>query len=333
MKIDIVYLWVDGNDPIWQKKKKEKAKEVGKIIPESISSARSSDNNELKYSLRSTEKYAAWVNQIFIITDNQIPEWLNTENPKINVIDLSEIIPGNFLPTFNSCVIENHIHKIKDLSEHFIYFNDDMFLGNYSTQKFFFTEKGQPRIFVSEFTPTPNKKLFDINLRSPEKRNSYQYNMVNARILVFKKYKKKTYRIIRHSIKPLLKSRLFELDNIFKNEILATNKNNFRTNNDILLTYLFEFYAIVENIGKTKYLITSDVKSAFNKFLTVFYDKYTFGYINLHENDIQEHFQRILNAKPFTFCLNQTHETPQDHIKYEKQFLQNYFPEKSSFEK
>lgn len=332
MKIDIVYLWVDGNDPIWQKKKKDQAKKVGKIIPESNSDARFSDNNELKFSLRSIEKFATWINQIYIITDNQVPVWLNTGSPKINVVDLTEIMPSNFLPSFNSCAIENHIHKIKNLSEHFIYFNDDMFLGNFTTQDYFFTEEGKPRIFISELFPIPNKKLYDINLRNPEKRNTYQNTLVNARKLIFDRYRKKTYINFRHSIKSLLKSKLIELDNIFSNRVLETNKNSFRTNEDILLIYLFEFYAIVENIGKATYLMTSDSKKISAKLLKNIYNKYTFGFINLHEADTEDHLERILTARPFTFCLNQTPETTIHNIEFTKKFLKKYYPQKSSFE-
>ncbi len=333
MKIDIVFTWVDGSDPAWNQKKNNKAKQVGAILPAANNSARYMDNDELKYSLRSIEKYASWVNQIFIITDDQIPDWLNTENPKINVVDLTDIIEDKFLPIFNSCAIENHIHKIKNLSEYFIYFNDDMFLGNFTTQEHFFTTRGKPRVFVSEWIPIPNKKLFDIKLREPEKRNIYQHTVINARKIIFKKFGKKTFRNFRHGIKPFLKSQLNELENIFKDEILETNKNSFRTNEDVLLTYLFEFYAIVEKIGKAKYLMTSDTNKFLHKIINKFYKQYTFGFINLHEDDTKNHLERIFENKPFTFCLNQTSETPVENLKYLKSFLEKYFPHKSQFEK
>lgn len=104
MDIDLVYLWVNGNDPKWQ------AKRDACIGRPSGSQAhckgRYADNGELKYSLRSAEKYAPWIRRIFIVTDNQIPEWLNTDNQKVQIVDHTEIMPAECLPCFNSAVIE-----------------------------------------------------------------------------------------------------------------------------------------------------------------------------------------------------------------------------------
>ena len=36
-------------------------------------------------------------------------------------------MPEAYLPSYNSSAIELNIHRIRGLSEHFIYFNDDMF--------------------------------------------------------------------------------------------------------------------------------------------------------------------------------------------------------------
>jgi hypothetical protein len=332
MKIDIVYTWVDGSDKNWLEKRNFQAKKAGKILNSSISEALFTDNDELKYSLRSINEYAPWINNIFIVTDNQIPKWLNTKNPKINIIDHSDIIDKEFLPTFNSCVIENHLHKIKKLSEHFLYFNDDMFLGNITEVNDFFSSTGKPRVFVSELIPVPNKKLIDINLRPIEKRNSYQYNMVNCRKLIFEQFGKITYRSIRHSVKPFSKSNLTELENIFTKKVNETNKNKFRTNDDIILTYLFEFYSIVSKNGMPKYLMTTDTNKGFYNLLNKIYKKFTFGFINMHEKDAEEHLMRIKSAKPFTFCINQTPETPADNLPKLKLFFEDYFPKKSPYE-
>jgi hypothetical protein len=334
MKIDVVYTWVDGSDQFWLNKKQKKAEQFGKILDNSESEALFMDNEELKYSLRSINMFAPWINNIFIVTDNQIPKWLNTAHPKINIIDHSEIFADKSnLPTFNSCVIENQLHHIKDLSEHFIYFNDDMFLGKKCTPDYFFTKNNLPRIFVSELITIPKKKLFDITKRDPSKINSYQHVMVNTRNIIKNKYGKSDYHNIRHSIKPFLKSSLQKLENELFEEIKKTNKNSFRTNDDILLTYAFEFYAAKIGIGKTKYLITADIKSGINKLLLNVYSKFSFGFINLHENNIEQHLERLKNAKPFTFCLNQTPETPKENLIKVKKFLEECYSDNSPFEK
>jgi hypothetical protein len=335
MKIDVVYTWVDGSDEKWKKKKNEKAKQLGKAVEnESTNDALFKDNQELRYSLRSIEQFAPWVNNIFIITDNQVPNWLNLDNPKIRVVDHKEIFKNhNFLPTFSSQAIESQMHHIEELSEYFIYFNDDMFIGNYCTPEYFFTKNGKPKIFVSEIFPIPNKKLFDITKRAPHKRNTYQYTLANTRNVLKNKIGKTIYHSIRHSIKPLLKSVLFELEELFNEEIDNTIKNNFRTKDDILSIYLFEFYAIAKKIGKTEYLFSADTERTKLDLLAYLYKKNTFGFINLHEKNIKIHLDRIKNSKPFTFCLNQTKETSLEHLEITALFLKDYFPNASSFEK
>ncbi len=334
MKVDIVYTWVNGSDPEWNRKRLEKAKLVGNILPEANNDARFMDNDELKYSLRSIYQFAPWVNNIFIVTDNQIPKWLNTSHQKINLINHIDIfLDKSDLPTFSSIAIESQIHNIKELSEHFIYFNDDMFLGNYCSVEYFFPQNDLAHIFTSEIYSIPSKKFFDISKRPIEKRNDYQHVLVNTRKLMKEKYNKSVCFNIRHSIIPLLKSRLIELENIFKNELKKTSSNSFRTREDILLFYLFEYYAIIKRFGKTKYLKTVDTKRKFTDILSSAYNKFTFGYINLHENNIDKHFEHLIKSKPFTFCLNQTLNTPHQHLIKTKLFLENYFPEKSPFEK
>ena len=96
-KIDLVYTWVDGNDENWLKKKANFEISNG-LEPDKLIN-RYRCNDELKYSLRSVEKYAPWANHIYIITDNQIPDWLNADNSKITIVDHTEIMPKGCLPT------------------------------------------------------------------------------------------------------------------------------------------------------------------------------------------------------------------------------------------
>jgi len=88
------------------------------------------DSNELLYSLRSLEKYAPWIRHVYLVTDNQVPNWLDTSNPRITVVPHEDIFPNkSHLPVFSSPSIEAHLHRIPGLSERFAYFNDDVFLG------------------------------------------------------------------------------------------------------------------------------------------------------------------------------------------------------------
>jgi hypothetical protein len=149
MKIDMVYLWVDGSDEQWLAKRDGELKKAGKLPLEAIGTCRFTDNDELLFSLRSIEKHASWINRVFIVTDSQIPKWLNTDNSKITVVDLTEIMPKEVLPCFNSNVIEFFIPYIPNLSEHFIYANDDMLFMAKTNPTYFFAKKGIPIIRVN----------------------------------------------------------------------------------------------------------------------------------------------------------------------------------------
>ncbi len=333
MKIDIVYTWVDGSDPLWRKRKSEQMQKYGKVAPASNSEARFMDNQELRYSLRSIHQFAPWVNNIYIVTDNQVPLWLNTEHPQIHILDHKDIFTDTSgLPTYSGRGIETQLHHIEGLSEHFIYFNDDMFLGNDTTPDMFFIKPGVCRVFVSEIIPVPNKKAFDISFRPANRRNDHQHAIVNTRKLFREKLGKSIYSNIRHGVKPLLKSVLFELEELFEAEISRTSKNSFRTDDDILIQYLFEFYCLTKGFGKSKYLKTVSSKKSSSS-IPFLKNTFTFGYINLHEEDAEVKLENIENNKPFIFCLNQTPQTPEENMQIVKNFMKEFYPNKSPFEK
>lgn len=133
-KIDIVITWVDGNDINWQKEKKKYRPQT----ESDNSSVRFRDWENLKYWFRGIEKYAPWVNKVFFVTWGHVPEWLDISNPKLRVVKHDEFIPKEYLPTFSSHTIELNLHRIKDLSEKFIYFNDDFFIINPTKESDFF---------------------------------------------------------------------------------------------------------------------------------------------------------------------------------------------------
>ena len=143
MKIDFVIPWVDGSDPAWRK---EKYNYMGIDEPDA-GDERYRDMGILKYWFRAVEAYAPWVNQVHFITWGHLPEWLNTECPKLHIVNHKDYIPEEYLPTFSSHPIELNIHRIPGLSEHFVYFNDDMFLNGSVKPEFFF-RKGKPCDFL-----------------------------------------------------------------------------------------------------------------------------------------------------------------------------------------
>lgn len=152
MDIDFVITWVDMNDSEWQEEFSRYAHDK-KNTKNGVSKARFRENGFLKYWFRGVEKFAPWVRKIHFVTSGQKPDWLDENNPKINLVNHKDIIPGLFLPTYNSTVIERYIHKIPGLAEHFVYFNDDFYIiDNVSKERFF--QDGLPcDIAVFDFNP------------------------------------------------------------------------------------------------------------------------------------------------------------------------------------
>ncbi len=124
--IDFVIPWVDGSDPAWQKEKQLYSSSIQK--EEDNRDIRFRDWETLKYWFRGVEKNAPWVRKIHFITWGHLPNWLNVDNPKLHIVNHRDYIPEGYLPTFSSHVIELNMHRIPDLSERFVYFNDDIFI-------------------------------------------------------------------------------------------------------------------------------------------------------------------------------------------------------------
>ena len=137
--IDFVITWVNGSDPAWQKEKASYAPGAGNDDGEE----RYRDWELLKYWFRGVEKFSPWVRKIHFITWGHLPEWLNTEHPKLHVVRHEDYIPKEYLPIFNSNVLEIYMHNIEGLSERFVYFNDDFYLINHIKPEKFF-KNGKP---------------------------------------------------------------------------------------------------------------------------------------------------------------------------------------------
>lgn len=127
--VDAVYTWVDGNSPRF-------ARDVEQLragVAEPGADARRRrfrDNGELRYSLRSLLRFAPWVRRIHLLTNGDVPPWIDRGSDRVAVVTHAALFDSaDDLPTFNSNAIELHLHRIPGLSRKFLYLNDDLFLG------------------------------------------------------------------------------------------------------------------------------------------------------------------------------------------------------------
>ena len=238
IKIDLVYLWVNDKDEKWQEKKRYWANKLGVLNcnPDINADCRYADNSELRYSLRSAEMYAPWINKIFIITDNQVPEWLDTRHPKIRIIDHKEIMPEECLPCFNSAAIEACIDNIPELSEYFLYANDDTFFTSQVEPNDFYDSKGNPIIQLRKQNWTEKDK----------KNNLYIRTIIHSKNLFTKKYNLPEHFNFyepAHCIDAYRKSYFIECKNIFKEDFEYVSKAKFRKEST-LQRYIINLYSI-----------------------------------------------------------------------------------------
>lgn len=313
--IDIVYTWVNDKDQEWQKLREfyssEKSFIDGNSTTRSNLDERFQNREELKYSLRSVEAYADFVRKIFIVTNGQIPDWLDTTNKKIQIVTHNELYPdSSVLPTFNSSSIETVLHRIKGLSEHFIYFNDDFLLGSRVTRHDFFDKTGRPKCFPAGQLAF----IEDIDEHSEE----YIIADKNAMQLMEKSTGKYSGNIMQHVPYPCRVSILKQFEKDYSKQIDASRNQRFRSKDDLRPIAFMQ-----GNFGQ----ITGDcvVSTISHK------------YIALWRNDLKKRLDDVINSRSAkTICLNDVGVTSdqKENVNYLVQkFLQSYLPVKSKFEK
>jgi hypothetical protein len=243
--IDIVFSWVDGNNPEYQRYRAGFMENA--VVGEGDDAeARFRQINELKYALRSVHMFAPWIRRIFIATDSPVPEWLDASHPKITVVRSEEHFQDpSVLPIFNSQAVEAQLQHIEGLSEYFLYSNDDMFFGRPVGPDMFFSPGG-----ITKFIEASTRiGLGDNHLDRSGFENAARVN----RRLLWERFGRITTRHLEHCAAPLRKSVLFEMEQEFAAEFKATAASRFRAKDNISVTNsLYHYYALLTGRAVTK---------------------------------------------------------------------------------
>ncbi len=311
--IDIVYTWVDGDDPSWIARKAgyTSADVAAELNASAVHLSRYTSRDELRYSLRSVAMYASWARRIYIVTDQQVPSWLNTAHPKIQVVDHKEIFTDSTaLPVFNSHAIESQLHHIEGLSERYLYLNDDVFFGRTVYPELFFHGNGLSNFFPSrallDLDPPSSR---DLPVMSAAKHNR---ELIEAEfgVTIANKFK--------HCPIPQQKSVLIELEQRFPEMFDRVSRSRFRHPDDLSITSsLHHYYA---------YCTGRAVPGAI-----------TYAYQDIAREDTRRRLVNLLRERNTdVFCLND-HETPESDVEEQQriliEFLEAQFPVPSPFER
>lgn len=335
LQIDFVVTWLDSSDPEWQ----ESLVLYSPNAKGHKENARFRNTDFFMYWFRAVERYAPWVHKVYLVTNGKFPEWINKDCPKLELIKHSDYIPEEFLPTFNSSTIEFYLHKIKGLSEHFVYFNDDILL-NAPVKPDYYFRNGLPcdinnETFLNVPIYTPKDKfgiymsmLADIgiiNSHFNRRKTFYQSlkrwlgphlglkgNIVSCLLLDrkvfigFSNY---------HTEQTYLKS---TFDELWEKEpdVLKAACTRFREDNMVNI-YLFRYWQLAKNL-----FYPLRRKSAF---------------FFLIERDVINRIEDTLkNGKTISICLNDSSLCTEDNFIYINKELQRLFekkfPHKSSYE-
>ncbi len=336
MKIDFVLPWVDGSDIEWIK---EKQKYCSNSTSVDFEVNRYRDWDNLKYWFRGVETFAPWVNKIFFVTCGQCPDWLNKEHEKLVFVNHKDYIPAEYLPTFSANPIELNLHRITELSEHFVYFNDDFFLISPTTSTDFFSSEGLPcDLFVEEPLIFENKDVFNsILVNDMVMINSHfdrqevlrtQHRKVYTKTNLKTYIKNKSLSLIKrnkffgieysHLPQPFLKSVFNDVWSDNPEDLYLTCSNRFRSVDDVN-QYVIKFYQLLT--GRfTPYDIRKNGLA---------YQLYDVG----AKNNIDDACRDISSGKYKMICLNDSNVQDFESTKcIINNALERVLPHKSSFE-
>jgi hypothetical protein len=302
--VDVVYLWVDGADPAWRRRLADTLATAGGAGPEpsAYEPARFRDRGELRFSLRSLEMYAPWVRHVYVVTAAQVPRWLVRDHPRVTVVDHADIAGGTLrLPTFSALAIGTALHRIDGLAEHFLYLNDDFFLGRPVPAGRFFEANGAARFFPSSvelpFTPAPGEPFSRTAAR-------------NNRALLEREFGWTTTHLIKHAPYPVRRSVLAEAADRFAEDFERTAGSPFMSRTDIEPVMLSHWYG---------YLTGRAMRGSIAN-----------GYVDTSQGVDEELVGRLLRTRPYDcFCLNDTPYgpvPPEDQAAWVAAFLADYFP-------
>ncbi len=313
--VDVVYLWVDGNDPVWREVKEqylvaEEESSRTETTQDAATDNRFADHEELKYSLRSIWKYAPFVHHIYIVTMQQKPSWLQ-DHPMITFVDHREIfLDLSMLPTFNSQAIESNLHRIPGLQEHFLYFNDDVFLGRPVVSGDFFTvDECVKVLFEASLSPSgPPNQLETTYRRAWRNTNA----LLDARYGCHPRYR------LCHAPFALKKSYLELSEGEFPFVFALNSSHRFRSTED---------YNVINGFVQYHWFHEGKVLAA----------EISNRMVTLRNDDTYRKTQRVLaelqEKPPHTFCLEDNMVGRQKKTeKVVKDFLEALYPEPAPWE-
>ncbi|ELP94823.1 hypothetical protein EIN_247170 [Entamoeba invadens IP1] len=239
--VDAVFLWVNGTS----QRHLDLMKQYGRTKVGGLYK----DYGTLRFGFRSIVAYAPWIKRIFLVTDGEVPDYIDEEKgkttvPQLIIVPHSTIIEKEVLPTFNSNTIESYLHKIPTISKCILYLNDDMMLGRPVKPEFWLGNDGRLNVYHNGFV-APNKE--------GEKTSIWHRSVSTSNKLVSDKYGNGNtlqHPYPSHHCYFMLTDTLNFMENTWKDNYTAARQNKFRKANDIVISFLHAAVTVEENKGE-----------------------------------------------------------------------------------
>ncbi len=293
--MDVVYTYVNFKDNNW---KNEYVKYSGR------QSVRVCSLNELELSVKHTLTNCLFVRNIFIVTDNQIPSWYCKDlYKKVKIIYHKDIFDENCIyPTYNSNTIECYLHKIPDLSETFLYLNDDFFINLKKKENLFDKESKLPYAFVLNRNWNYSLEI----AKKKHRNNPATYAVYNTIKMAEKFFNKKFNITYTHQAYILTKSSCKLTEKFFLEQYKKKVKMRFRvmlSNDDFIFPLLSNIVGSENNLCKLKNFSKTNFSKVF---------------LNLSIHNVDK-LNIILKKEPNFFCINDITRTKN------KELMQKYY--------
>ncbi|GIJ24583.1 stealth family protein [Micromonospora lutea] len=309
--IDAVYTWVDGSDPEWLERKRAALGAPGGALHAiAANSSRYHNRDELRYSMRSLHSFAPWLRKIFLVTDGQLPSWLDPSHPMITVVSHAELFADlGGLSSFNSHAIESRLHRIEGLAEHFLYLNDDVFLGRPLLPTHFFHANGIAKFFLSPAQfGLGEAKPSDPPVNAAGK-NNRRHIQRQFGVTITQKMK--------HTPFALRRSIMHQIEAVLQADVTATAQHRFRHHEDLSIpSSLHQYWAYM-----TAQAVPADIE---------------YEYADLGHPSTPARLAELLAKRHRdVFCLNDTDSDPRALEEQERMladFLPRYLPFPAPFE-
>lgn len=314
--MDLVYLWCDDTDTNWSElRKKHLPKE--KLDKQVVCKGRFAQNDELKYSLRSVEKYMPWVNNIYIVSACKMPQWLNVNHHKIKIISEKSLM-DKYNPVLNSNAIETFWADIEGLSENFIYMNDDNLLA----------APTKPQDLIDEYGKIICRMIYNKN---SERLTPYCHTIINMQKISAEKFGYECSYHPHHNLDVYNKTAFKQYNKMCAELVEQTRNNRFRTAQD-WQRVLISYYMLATGSGKLK--IINACKMSWLQWLK-------HNLLNFGKKDslilplnfkTKKYYNKLNRYKPKFLCMEDNEHSNDDDRARGKAFLQLLFPYKSEFE-